>query len=255
MFQTSGYWGAPTSSIDFCEANYSHSFYVAEFFNSLSSSSMVIAGALGLWLHFKSAETRLRLAFVLLAVVGIGSIVFHATLHFEHQMLDELPMLYLAIVMTYVLVENQRAPRFGIWFPVALTLHAGLVTYLCAFTRGRLQFSLFHVSFGSLELFGLFQMFRLARVSLSADIRLWFRYGMSAYVIAIVCWFADLKICSLVSPFRLHAAWHVLVSLGMYFFLTLLVSHRATLRNERAELGSSHELLHPPLNSNTPTLG
>ncbi|KAG0203588.1 Alkaline ceramidase 3 [Mortierella sp. GBA30] len=39
-----GYWGPPTSSIDWCEDNYVVSFYIAEFFNSFSSFAMIILG-------------------------------------------------------------------------------------------------------------------------------------------------------------------------------------------------------------------
>ncbi len=145
-----GYWGAPTSSIDWCEQNYRHSFYVAEMFNTVSSLAMVLAGALGMYLHRRLA-LRFLLAFASVLVVGLGSIAFHATLRFEHQVLDEVPMLYAVILMVYILVESQPKRRFGIWFPAALVAHALLVTVLATFTRGDLQFYLFHISFGSLE--------------------------------------------------------------------------------------------------------
>jgi dihydroceramidase len=169
-------------------------------------------------------------------VVGVGSAFFHATLRFEHQMLDELPMLYLAIVMTYVLIENQRDRRWGRWFPITLGLHAMLVTYLCAFTRGQLQFSLFHASFGSLELFALYRIYRLAHSSVSVVVRRLFRYGIASYALAVACWFTDLEACSKLSSLELHAVWHVLVSMGMYLFLTLLTFHDALLEKKSPRL-------------------
>jgi len=58
-----GFWGPPTSTIDWCEANYVHSFYVCEWFNTLSSMAMVLAGVAGIWLHRRVLEQRFLLAF------------------------------------------------------------------------------------------------------------------------------------------------------------------------------------------------
>ena len=44
----SGFWGVPTASIDWCEQNYAITPFVAEFWNTLSSLAMVIAGVVGL---------------------------------------------------------------------------------------------------------------------------------------------------------------------------------------------------------------
>ena len=88
-----GFWGAPTASIDWCEQNYALLPWVCEAFNTVSSLAMVLAGALGF--SRQTFAREVRVAFALLVLVGLGSIAFHATLRFELQMLDELPMLYL----------------------------------------------------------------------------------------------------------------------------------------------------------------
>src|ERR1700723_3106631 len=77
---TAGFWGPPTSSVDWCEANYQVTPYVAEFWNTLSSLAMVVAGVLGLLLNRTKLPARYLAAFGLLALVGLGSIAFHATL-------------------------------------------------------------------------------------------------------------------------------------------------------------------------------
>ncbi|MFY0577328.1 ceramidase domain-containing protein [Cystobacter fuscus] len=89
-----GFWGPNTATVDWCETNYEHFHYVSELFNSVSSPAMVLAGALGILLHRRVLERRFILAFALVGVVGLGSIAFHATLLFQSQMMDELPMLY-----------------------------------------------------------------------------------------------------------------------------------------------------------------
>jgi len=242
-----GFWGPPTSSVDWCEANYAHVPIVAELFNTLSSLAIVAAGLLGLVLHRRSLERRFLLCFFSVALVGLGSVAFHATLRFELQMADELPMLYSAIIMVYILVENRvGARRLGAWFPWALASHALLVTTLTALSRGRLQFYLFQLSFGSMELFSLVGVYLLQRRA-AAPARRLFRLGMASYLVAIVLWAIDIGACPLVSnrlPFnpQLHAWWHVLVSFGFYALL-LVAAHDRLERLGRAPAITWHGLI------------
>lgn len=235
-----GYWGPPTSTVDWCEANYAHNHYIAELWNTLSSLAIVAAGVIGLWLHRRLLEPRFLLCFASVALVGVGSIAFHATLRFELQMLDELPMLYSAVIMVYILLENgaRGSRRLGLWFPLALGAHAALVTALTALSRGPLQFYLFHLSFGSLETFSLLGVYRLQRRQGTPSSRRLFRLGMASYLIAVLLWFVDLRFCELLSvrlpalglfnP-ELHALWHVLVSCGFYSLL-LVTAHARLVR-------------------------
>jgi dihydroceramidase len=243
-FLNPGFWGNPTSSIDWCEINYEHTPYVCEFFNTLSSLALVVAGAVGALLHRKVLETRFLLAFAGLSIVGLGSIAFHATLRFELQMLDELPMLYAVILLVYVLLEDRPSPRFGPWLPLALFGHATLVTYLCAFTRGTLQFYLFQFSFGSLELFALHRCYRLYQRAKRETARRLFRAGMSLYGIAIVLWFIDIRFCGAMRALpsfgipnpQLHAWWHVLVSAGFFLLVLLIAFERAQTLGHHPEI-------------------
>src|SRR3982751_4542751 len=151
-----GFWGAPTASIDWCEQNYALLPWVCEAFNTVSSLAMVLAGALGL--SRRTVGRHVRVAFALLVLVGLGSIAFHATLRFELQMLDELPMLYLVTWLVWLLVENERTRRLGHWFPAALVAYALLATAGATLNRGHAQFLAFHFSFGALEIFCLLRL-------------------------------------------------------------------------------------------------
>jgi dihydroceramidase len=242
-----GIWGPPTSSVDWCEQNYRFSPYVCELFNTLSSLAMVTVGVVGFLRHRKTLETRFLLAFIAIAVVGLGSTLFHGTLRFELQMLDELPMLYLALIMVFILLELGPGRRYGRLLPVALALHGVLVTALSALTRGRLQFFVFHVSFGSLEAFALFRVYLLYRASTNPRVHRLFRLGMTSYLVAVLLWFVDLKFCDFVSVTlprigipnpELHAVWHVLVSFGFYLLVVLIAEER-TAALDAARAGAS----------------
>jgi len=68
---------------------------------------------------------------------------------------------------------------------------------------------------------------------------------MSSYVIAVVVWFGDLKLCDVLggtlpahgwpNP-QLHAVWHVLVSSGLYLLTLLIAYDRLEALGRRPEL-------------------
>jgi dihydroceramidase len=239
-----GYWGPPTSTVDWCETNYEHVYYVSELFNSVSSLAMVIVGVLGIVLHRQVLERRFMLAFGLVSVVGLGSIAFHSTLRFEHQMMDELPMLYLASVIAYILVENRPERRFGAWLPLVLAVYALVATVLTAGMRGKLQFYLFHASFVTLELFALVGTWLIHRRSKDVRGRRIFRLGMSSYALAIILWRSDIGFCSTLNETlpsmgipnpQFHAWWHVLVSIGFYTLLLVIAHNRLRILGKAPE--------------------
>ncbi|KAI1321837.1 Alkaline ceramidase 3 [Mortierella claussenii] len=213
-----GYWGPPTSSIDWCEDNYAISYYIAEFFNSFSSFAMILLGEAACHSINRleasmtknatqstpstSSSTsipslfRFKLAFRTITVVGIGSFLFHATLLHKMQMLDELPMLYSVLTLFFCLIESRFGPQPA-WFPILLALHGIIVTFLVAFTEGNTQFYSFHGSFGSLELASLFLVYRVyrARKQEYPDVKRAFEVGIGLYMLAVGVWMTDLNFC------------------------------------------------------------
>lgn len=230
-----GFWGTPTASVDWCEQNYAHSTYVCEIFNTASSVAMLLVGLLGALWHRRVLETRFVLVFLSVALVGVGSVAFHGTLLFELQMLDELPMLYTATLLVYILLENEPKRRFGAWFPATLAGYAVIATSGAVFMRGQAQFWSFQVSFAALELYGLYRTLLIHRKSRDHAQRRLFRAGISLYFVAILIWFIDLRFCDpLVSTTlrlgvpnpQLHAWWHVLVSAGLYALVLVIAFER-----------------------------
>ncbi|KAH7043629.1 ceramidase [Linnemannia elongata] len=223
-----GYWGPPTSSIDWCEDNYVWSYYIAEFFNSFSSFAMIILGETACYsidrlqsdmqriaaassnsMSISSTTNtsgkaiakvpslfRFKLAFRTITVVGIGSFLFHATLLHHMQMLDELPMLYSVLVLFFCLIESRFGPQPA-WFPKLLGVVGVVVTGLVAFTEGSVQFYSFHGTFGPLEFTTLFLIFKVysARKAAYPDIKWVFEAGIGLYVVAVAVWMTDLNFC------------------------------------------------------------
>uniref|UniRef100_A0A673LAU4 Alkaline ceramidase n=1 Tax=Sinocyclocheilus rhinocerous TaxID=307959 RepID=A0A673LAU4_9TELE len=99
-----GYWGTPTSTLDWCEENYVVSYYIAEFWNTVSNLIMILPPIYGAIQTCKDGlEVRYVWSFLGIAAVGIGSWSFHMTLQYEMQLLDELPMIYSCCVFVYFL--------------------------------------------------------------------------------------------------------------------------------------------------------
>lgn len=128
-----GFWGPSTSSIDWCESNYAVTHYIAEFTNTLSNL-IFISWALYGWKKCREQKLPLSLALcqVGVASIGIGSFLFHATLKYEWQLGDELPMIFCCAFVTYVAFDtnsnNQPPTRFIRYLPYCLLFYALGVT-------------------------------------------------------------------------------------------------------------------------------
>ena len=229
-----GYWGPVSSSVDWCEMNYVKSHYIAEFWNSFSSFAMVTAGFLGVFLNYKVSERRFKIAFSMVCVLGIGSVLFHGSLLHWTQMCDEVPMLYAAMSTMFILLELNDCEPKRKWLAPMLTLHCCMCTLLVALTSGMVQFVLFHLSFGSAEFFSLYQVYLVYKKYTHVSVvRKLFWSGMISYCTGIFAWQLDLQNCYFVqvtwpsltglpNP-QLHAWWHVFVSVGFYQLITLIL--------------------------------
>ncbi|KAJ3081942.1 Alkaline ceramidase 3 [Rhizoclosmatium hyalinum] len=91
-----GHWGPVTSTLDWCEENYVITPWIAEFWNSTSNIFYVLTMIFGLQTAkaIGVTEWRTYLSMYSITAVGLGSFLFHASLWFETQMMDELPMIY-----------------------------------------------------------------------------------------------------------------------------------------------------------------
>ncbi|XP_015682289.1 alkaline ceramidase 1-like [Protobothrops mucrosquamatus] len=98
-----------SSEVDWCEANFERSEYIAEYYNSISNVAFFILSPLLLWLNtdyiaYRALPIR---GFVILQVfIGIFSFYYHMTLSYAGQLLDELSILWTLCI------------SYGFWLPV-----------------------------------------------------------------------------------------------------------------------------------------
>ena len=90
------------STINWCENDYYYSEYIAEFYNSLTGIFLCLSPLLFYYNYRKDEKLYMCIFYFthslsLLFIVGIGTILFHSTLLYIFQLLDEIPMLLLCI--------------------------------------------------------------------------------------------------------------------------------------------------------------
>ena len=129
------HWGEVTSSVNFCEGDYELSPFVAEPANTISSMFMVILGVIGYFSinnrrndPSKWAVSAFGCCYGGLAVVGVGSMLLHATLRAGGQACDEVPMVLLNDAMIFILIElgTSGALPSHKWLPTATVILAVL---------------------------------------------------------------------------------------------------------------------------------
>ena len=106
------------SNIDWCEANYAISPYVAEFWNAMSSVPMTLVAFYGLYMarrHMRF-EPRWGMAWFLLGIVGVGGIGYLFRSALAHGAMGRAATFLLTTVVLTVAIDRlsrriQRGPR------------------------------------------------------------------------------------------------------------------------------------------------
>ncbi|XP_072180405.1 alkaline ceramidase 3-like [Diadema setosum] len=235
-----GFWGAPTSTLDWCEENYVSSYYVAEYWNTVTNVLMILLPVIStviMW-RDKVVESRFLWANLSLFIVGVGSWCFHMTLLYGMQLLDELPMIWGSVAFVYCAYES-HAERGA--FNAKLFLF--LLTYCTLTTVIYLTVinPLFHqVAYGILVFTLVGRGIYLFRNCSKQLDRFLYFYCTALYAFAFFLWNVDNNFCpsvraarkALPSPLnavtQLHGWWHILAGLSTHCQIILTCNIRAS---------------------------
>jgi len=250
-----GYWGAITANYDWCETNYAHSHYIAEFFNTLSSIPIALVG---LAFVRKSLRFRYGLKFVLAGfgvfVVGVGSVAFHGTLLREGQVLDEVPMLWSALLFLWIAlalrcppneVGTRRASQLG----ALLGMYGVLST--AVYLRGSFEFFIgsYILTVAAIATVSVLQLVHSARR------RVVLPYAIGSLIFYIggvaLLWVPEQVLCGnrlhahhdsalLGLPVPLHAFFHLTSATGPLLWLTFAVYEMLNLHKRKPTI--QHEV-------------
>lgn len=235
--QQRGLW-AQTSTIDWCESNYELSYYIAEFWNTLSNLAFIIpqlSQYIALQEEKKVVEPAFRRAFLGLALVGLGSFCFHMTLARPMQMFDETSMIVVSLhgfYLLYIIKEPKANTR---------TLATSLICYGLVF----LSLYIFLVDW---PIFHHSAFILLVYVSVAIGYQLKLRHGpyykfwtvLIMQHIAFTLWLIDKHYCDFLAQlrehhmpsflrplFQFHALWHLLMGISSHIFICGLIRLRA----------------------------
>ena len=232
-----GYWGPVASSIDWCEQNYVVTFWVAEFFNTISNAAFF---CLGVWGVFIALRHRLEHRFVIchagIALIGAGSAMFHGTLTHIGQQGDETPMVVATInwLLTLYFMDPAREAR-------SAGIHrrcAWICAVLCLFWSGLHWHYRFTVAFqamiATLLTGGVVLISRewpkCTEPSVLALGRFWYLFTAGA---AFLLWLCDQHFCDMLHALpsgvrnpQFHAWWHILMGINGYIGPTFLSYQR-----------------------------
>ncbi|KAJ2797430.1 alkaline ceramidase ydc1, partial [Coemansia guatemalensis] len=210
--------------------NYAVSDYIAEFWNTLTNFTMMTMAILGICSSIRHGHgKRVTAMYIGLLVVSCGSALFHMTLKYTTQLLDELPMLYTCATALYALIEIDKEVRFGLKLPAVLAFFQAAVTMTYIFWIPNPAFH--QTAFAVTTIGTVFYAYKrfvglnpcketrrvLIKLRLLADIGMWGGF---------LLWNIDSIFCERLRSYRtyvgapldavlqLHGWWHILTAYG-----------------------------------------
>eukprot|EP00929_Paragymnodinium_shiwhaense_P008574 TRINITY_DN112530_c0_g1_i1.p1 TRINITY_DN112530_c0_g1~~TRINITY_DN112530_c0_g1_i1.p1 ORF type:complete len:296 (+),score=14.49 TRINITY_DN112530_c0_g1_i1:56-943(+) len=251
------YWGPATATVDWCEPNYVHNRYVAEMWNTLSCIPMLVVSLRGLYLARKyKLEMRVYLCWAGIGIIGIGSALFHATLKWTGQVLDELPMIYASLIFAYTAVEASNVTLRYPWLPWAEGTYSVLFTI--AYFYFPFVFPIFIVAYGVAVLATIFQSWRVYKLytvvngsaahgdasstGISDVARNWqktlFWIAASFYPGGfLLLWLPENTLCplypELFQKLYFHAIFHIISTISPYCYVVFMTYHRVVAVNKK----------------------
>ncbi|KAF2841225.1 aPHC-domain-containing protein [Patellaria atrata CBS 101060] len=127
----SGYWDPVTSTLNWCEEDYYATIYVAEIVNTFTNAVFILLAYKGIRNCIRNGHATVFLVgFLSYLFIGLGSFLFHMSLKYEMQLLDELSMIYNMCTMFYAVFSFQRS-RFAA--SVVLIFVVSLAAFITAY--------------------------------------------------------------------------------------------------------------------------
>lgn len=233
----SGFWGKPTSTIDWCEENYVVTYYIAEAVNTVTNAVFILLAGYSLRNvarnHFEKRYTLCTLGFML---VGVGSWLFHMTLKYHFQLLDELPMIYTTCIPVWFSFGYQRSRRFQDICGWVIFLGAMALTIIYIIFRNP---TIHQAAYGALNVTIIIKNVKLVYNTISDRQALYnlnwiLALGVSEFLFGWLLWNLDIHFCdywrslrrAIGLPFGMlfegHGWWHLFTGLGVYSYLIYL---------------------------------
>lgn len=232
-----GYWGTPTSTIDWCEENYVVSHYIAEIVNTTSNAAFI---ALAIYAFINAIRNKHERRFLIVSIgfitVGFGSWMFHMSLLYEYQLLDELPMIYATCVPYWVVSAHNKSRADSI--KKGLQIAAGAFALTAIYLRFR-DPTIHQAAYGILNALVLYKSVQLKNKYVlderaNKEFRKLITRGLVCIALGYTCWNVDINFCNVWRGARRaigmpygfilegHGWWHLGTGLGVYHYIVYL---------------------------------
>jgi len=234
-----GYWGNRTSAVDWCEPNYNWNFYIAEFFNTITSIPAAFLALRSLYFTYKYGyDKRYIIVNLLVMMVGLGSASFHGTLLYTGQIMDELPMVYASLSLLYTVLEmesTEKKPIYKYLTPLIL-LFCGIFTAVYLYLPEFFIFFLVAYILCILTLiYNCIIIFKKPDTLLHQKIFIVLAAG--SYVGGwLFFWVPEVVACETLKDYNFHAWWHVTSTIGAFFFVLFSTFQREINRGRKPKL-------------------
>lgn len=223
-----GFWGEPTSTLDWCEENYAVTWYVAEFWNTITNLSMIIPPIYGIYEASRQGfERRFIACYLGLLLVGVGSSLFHMTLKYEMQLLDELPMVWCSLIMIYCILQT-RAVAADKGKSYAFLLLAYGIIFPCVYLTFKDPL-IMEVMYGAtVVIMVICDTKEISDIKLNNPVLKVYVAGLSMYLLGFILWNIDNQFCGSIRTLRhslnpgvapltqLHGYWHLCSGYATY---------------------------------------
>lgn len=238
-YERTGFWGPRTANIDWCEENYEVSWYVAEFYNTISNLAMILPAIYGVIVSSRNGfEKRFTMLHVMFLLVGLGFTVFHMTLKHSSQLLDEVPMIWGSCYMGYCMAMVREKPG-AVSRPIAVFLTTYCVTFLVVYLIVPNPL-VFQTMYGTVVVGMILQALRTLQLQHSYQVVSLYVASVLFYLAGFILWNLDNHQCPTLVYFRsylphslrpllqLHAWWHILAGYATYINIQHCLHHRLT---------------------------
>ena len=190
-----------SSPMRWCEPKFIYSIYIAEFWNSITSLVFCLMGVYGYYRHRNLGVNNTP--WFLLVMIGFNSFLFHLTLSFIGQFLDEFSII---LLVTYCIKELYKLNDLSYYVCV---FFLSLISWFFPFASP----FIFIVSGTVLTL----STYKSIKDEESRE--LW-NYCINTGLTSVSLWVFDF-----VCFFNTHMLWHVVVSLTSYLMIIYIIKH------------------------------
>ncbi|KAF2704531.1 alkaline ceramidase-like protein [Pleomassaria siparia CBS 279.74] len=254
-----GFWSPVTSTLNWCEEDYYVTIYAAEIVNTLTNLLFMYLAAKGIQNCLNNGHDKVFVVtFIGYLLVGMGSFMFHASLTYPMQLVDELSMIYTTCLTCFATFSYGKSKLYS---QVLAVLLVGLALFITLYYH-YLQDPTFHQNaYAILTSIVLVRSMYLMEVNLRPRFRakkskterspskdqqaredlrddkiirkMWtlIVWGLTFFLGGFAIWTLDNEACSTLRQWRRqigmpwgfllegHGWWHVGTGIGAYYYI------------------------------------